>query len=145
MQSAQMFCINMRLPTFNKSKRRERKCLFNSTVARAMNLERKIWIDSKFFTKSLLLCIHFWNNYVIKYHVRMTKWTLTKYFVAGKYATGNDEAEYWMELHVIHAANKELGTIRAWSHDCRVSLRMGNECHFLASVNIRFMHVWSSE
>ena len=35
--------------------------------------------------------------------------------------------------------------LKAWSHEYRISLRMGNECHFLASVNIRFMHVWSSE
>ena len=26
---------------------------------------------------------------------------------------------------------------KAWSHECRISLRMTNECHFLASVDIR--------
>ncbi len=33
------------------------------------------------------------------------------------------------------------GTLKAWSHECRISLRMGNECQFLASVNICFMHI----
>ena len=37
----------------------------------------------------------------------------------------------------------KLWNLKAMSHECRINLRMRNECHFLASVEMRFMFILS--
>ena len=41
----------------------------------------------------------------------------------------------------ISVSESVISQLKALSHECRISLRMRNECHFLASVDISFMPV----